>query len=75
MFVLYFIYMSVVSKSTRYFRCSSKLLDDFSKIYPDCLSMFVERAIFCAVQDKGFFEQVFLSPKIVELKQLYANKE
>lgn len=44
------------------------LLDRFDYVYPDIKSLFINRALTLALQDKKYFEEVFFNPLFIEVK-------
>ena len=40
----------------------------FNYIYPKLSNLFAERAFFLALQDKKYFEEIFLNPLFIEVK-------
>lgn len=39
-------------------------VDVFQKLYPNCMALFVRRAVHMAVQDSQFFESVFFNEEL-----------
>lgn len=47
------------NKSVVHIYIDSDLRDKFQRLYPYCMTPFLIRAVFKAVNDKSFFEEVF----------------
>lgn len=56
------------SKNKKHLNIDKDLVDRFDYIYPRLKHVFAERAFKLALQDKKFFEDVFLNPLFVEVK-------
>lgn len=56
------------SKTKKAININKDLYDRFEHVYPELCSIFLNRSLVLALQDKKFFEDVFLNPLFVGVK-------
>ena len=56
-------------KKGRSFRLNEANLAMFERLYPEILTLFLDRAILCAISDRKFFDLVFFTPLLQEVSQ------
>ena len=56
------------SKNKTVVALDKELVTRFRSLYPRLLSVFLERSINLALQDKNLFEKIFFSPMFMEIK-------
>ena len=56
------------AKSKKPVNLNKELVDRFDYLYPDIKSIFLNRALELALQDKKYFEDVFFNPIFVEVR-------
>lgn len=56
------------SKNKKHVNVDKETVDRFDYLYPRLKHIFAERAFKLALQDKKYFEDVFLNPLFIEVK-------
>lgn len=56
------------SKSKKTINIDKATFDKFDYLYPEICSIFINRALNLALQDKKYFEEVFFNKLFIEVK-------
>ena len=56
------------SKSKKTINIDKEAFDRFDYLYPEICSIFINRALRLALQDKKYFEEVFFNKLFIEVK-------